>query len=58
MNYDNTPKFIKDTGQFCCWRYEKRKGRKTKVPYNSVTKCNACVDHPETFADYQTAVNA
>ena len=58
MNYDNIPKFIKDTGQFCCWRYELRKGSKTKVPYNPITKCNACVDAPETFVDYMTAVGA
>ena len=58
MIYDNIPKFIKDTGQFCNWRYETRKGGKTKVPYNPITKCNACVDAPETFVDYMTAVGA
>lgn len=58
MIYDNIPKFIKDTGQFCCWRYELRKGRKTKVPYNPITKNRASVDKPETFVDYKTAVDA
>ena len=58
MIYDNIPKFIKDTGQFCCWRYESRKGRKTKVPYNPITKNRASVDKPETFVGYKTAVGA
>lgn len=58
MNYDKLPQHIKDTGQFCCWRYEFRKGKKTKVPYNPITGRKCQVDKPETFVDYQTAVNA
>ena len=58
MIYDNIPKFIKDTGQFCNWRYETRKGSKTKVPYNPITKRNASVNAPETFADFETVVGA
>lgn len=58
MIYDNIPKLIKDTGQCCVWNYEERKGRKTKVPYNPITKNRASVDKPETFVDFGTAMNA
>lgn len=58
MNYDNIPLRIKDTGQFCTWKYEQRKERMTKVPYNPATGQKASVDMPETFADFKTAVNA
>lgn len=57
MNYDNIPQRIKDTGQFCTWKYEQRKERMTKVPYNPVTRQKASVDKPETFVDFKTAVN-
>ena len=57
MNYDNIPQRIKDTGQFCTWKYEQRKERMTKVPYNPVTGRKASVDKPETFVDFNTAVN-
>lgn len=58
MNYDNIPQLIKDTGQFCDWKYEQRKGRKTKVPYNALNHQKASVDKPETFVDFKTAVDA
>ncbi|OCN06373.1 nucleoside triphosphatase [Erysipelotrichaceae bacterium MTC7] len=56
--YDNLPQLIKDTGQCCVWNLEKRKGRNTKVPYNPITGRHAYVDNPETFVDFETAVNA
>ena len=58
MIYDNIPRFIKDTGQFCNWCCEIRKGRKTKIPYNPSTKQRCQVNHLETFVDFQTAVDA
>lgn len=58
MNYDNIPQRIKDTGQFCTWKYEQRKERMTKVPYNPLPGKKASVDRPETFVDFKTAVNA
>lgn len=57
MNYDNIPQRIRDTGQFCTWKYEQRKDRMTKVPYNPVTGQKASADKPETFVDFNTAVN-
>ncbi len=43
-------------GLFCCWRYEERKGRKTKVPYNPVTGAGAKSNDPGSFVPYHTAV--
>ena len=34
---NNFPADIMQSGRFCCWRYEERDGRKTKVPYNPLT---------------------
>ncbi len=46
------------TGLFCCWRYEERKGRKTKVPYNPVTGAGAKSNDSDSFVPYRTAVQA
>lgn len=31
------PETIQEQGLFCCWKYEIRNGKETKVPYNPVT---------------------
>lgn len=31
------PAEILEAGRFCCWRYEEKDSRKTKVPYNPQT---------------------
>jgi len=56
--YDNLPPKIKDRKQFCCWRYEERGGRKTKVPYDPVTRKHAKPNRPGTFKDFSSAVAA
>ncbi len=56
--YDNLPHKLKGLNRFCCWRYEQRDGRKTKVPYDPVTGRRAKSDDPSTFQDYSTAVAA
>lgn len=56
--YDNLPHMLKNHNRFCCWRYEQRDGRKTKVPYNPVTKNRAKSDDPNTFCDFETAIAA
>jgi len=43
---------------FCNWRYEMRKGKATKVPYNPKTGVRASPTNPRTFADIATALNA
>ena len=52
------PQELIEQGLFCCWRYEKREGRNTKVPYNPVTGKMAKSNVPDSFADYKAAVSA
>lgn len=40
---------------FCCWRYEERNGKQTKVPYNPRRGERAKSNDPQAFTDYQTA---
>ena len=54
----NLPQVLKDKPQFCCWKYEERSGRKTKVPYNPVTGKRAKADKRSTFKDFSSAVAA
>ena len=49
------PNEITDHGLFCCWRYEERNGKQTKVPYNPRTGERAKSNNPQSFADYLTA---
>lgn len=58
MNLEKIPSYLKEHASWCNFRYENRKGNKTKVPYNPVTGYKAFVNKPETFADFDTAVSA
>lgn len=57
---DNLPAQLRETGLFCCWRYEQRKGsdKPTKVPYNPKTHGMAQSTNPETFAPLAVALAA
>ena len=48
---------IKD-GLFCCWRYEERNGRRTKVPYHPETGQGAKSNDPRSFVPFDTAMKA
>ena len=37
--YERLPKELIQSGKFCLWRYEVRKGKRTKVPYRTDGKC-------------------
>ncbi len=56
--YDLLPSRIKESGKFCCWRYEQRQGKRTKVPYDPETGRRAETNKPETFRDFRTATEA
>ena len=58
MNYSTIPEELKQTGLFCCWRYEDRGGRKTKVPYQPATGERAKSNDPGSFVPFQQAVSA
>lgn len=57
-DYNNIPQYLKTNNRFCCWLYELRKGHKTKVPYDPVTRSRASPDNPSTFWDFATAMQA
>ena len=52
---NNFPTDIVQNGRFCCWRYEERDGRKTKVPYNPLTGKMARSNDVSSFTDFKTA---
>ena len=52
------PDGIIQNGLFCCWKYEERNGRKTKVPYQPETGLGAKSNDPSSFVPYKTAVQA
>lgn len=56
IQVDNLPAELRETGLFCCWRYEERDGKKTKVPYNPRTGNRAKSTSPATFAPLPIAL--
>lgn len=55
---DNLPAELRETGRFCCWKYEERNGKRTKVPYNPRTGGRAQSTNPDTFTPLPTALEA
>jgi hypothetical protein len=55
MTIKKIPDQLKEEGLFCLWRYEERKGRQTKVPYNAKTGDKAQSNNPSTFAPLSVA---
>ena len=58
VNFVNIPDVLKQSASFCVWKYEKRSGRRTKVPYNPRTGALAKTNEPATFSDFNTAMKA
>ncbi len=58
MKVQKIPQTLKDLGELCCWKYEVKDGRKTKVPYNPLTGYGARTNDPSTFVPFDTAVSA
>ena len=58
LSVENIPQTLKDHGEFCCWKYETKHGRKTKVPYNPRTGYGAKTNIPSIFVSFATAINA
>lgn len=55
---DQLPAALRERGLFCCWRYEERGGKRTKVPYNPRTGGKAQSTNPQTFAPFPVALAA
>ena len=58
VNFVNIPQELKNNASFCVWRYEKRNGNRTKVPYNPKTRALARVNDPTTFGTFGDAMKA
>lgn len=53
--YDNLPLFLRENAHFCLWRYEQRKGKPTKVPYQ-VNGRRADSTDIATFSSFEDAI--
>ena len=58
VNFVNIPQTLKENASFCLWKYEKRSGKKTKVPYNPKNGQMAKTNDASTFSDFATAMKA
>lgn len=58
MNLDTIPATLRENGLFCCWKYEKRNGKLTKVPYTPGTGNGASTKDPATFAPLSETLEA
>lgn len=55
--YEKLPEQLKKDGRFCLWKYEKRNGRMTKVPYQTNGKRASSADK-NTFSDFRMTIDA
>jgi hypothetical protein len=53
---EDIPATLRERDCWVCWRIEVRDGDETKVPINANTGAKAASDTPETWADFETAV--
>lgn len=58
IKFDNIPPEMKAVNNWVCWKFQKRGGKNTKIPYNPKTGGMAKSNSPETWASFETAVNA
>lgn len=56
--YMNIPEELQMKGLFCCWNFEERNGRKTKIPYSPFSCVPAKSNDISTFSDFETAVSS
>ena len=58
IQVDNLPAKLRETGLFCCWQYERRDGKPTKVPHNPRSGGRAQSTNPATFAPLPVALKS
>ena len=56
MDIKNIPAELKSSCRFCVWKFEKRNGQKTKMPYNPANGDRARINDLRTFADFKTTL--
>lgn len=55
---DSIPPELKELDQWICWKLENRDGKATKIPINPRTGGNAMSNNKETWASFETALEA
>ena len=58
VDIKNIPAKLKSDCRFCVWKFEKRSGQKTKMPYNPANGDRARINDLRTFADFKTTLMA
>ena len=56
VDIKNIPALLKSSCRFCVWKFEKRNGQKTKMPYNPANGDRAKINDSHTFADFKTTL--
>lgn len=56
VDIKNIPAELKSSCRFCVWKFEKRNGQKTKMPYNPENGDRARINDLRTFADFKTTL--
>ena len=56
MDIKNIPGKLKTTCSFCVWKFEKRNGQKTKMPFNPATGERAKINDLRTFSDFKNTL--
>ena len=56
VDIKNIPAKLKSDCRFCVWKFEKRSGQKTKMPYNPANGDRARINDLRTFADFKTTL--
>lgn len=56
VDIKNIPAELKSSCQFCVWKFEKRNGQKTKMPYNPATGERARINDLRTFSDFKNTL--
>lgn len=56
VDIKNIPAELKSSCRFCVWKFEKRNGQKTKMPYNPANGDRARINDLRTFADFKTTL--
>lgn len=56
VDIKNIPAELKTSCRFCVWKFEKRNGQKTKMPYNPANGDRARINDLRTFADFKTTL--
>lgn len=56
VDIKNIPARLKSDCRFCVWKFEKRSGQKTKMPYNPANGERAKINDMRTFTDFKTTL--